>query len=520
MESYCMEFEKTNTFSQIFLDYINRDEKLKPFYHLYPNIENFARQIELKKNFKPHQRQVLAQALQNQYSHLKEIPQDQIDLLAQENTFTVTTGHQLSLFTGPLYFVFKIITTINLANELKKNYPDYNFVPVYWMATEDHDFEEINHFHLFGKKFEWQSEQKGAVGRFKTEGIEQIFAQISEQLPLFEAAYLENANLANATRQLVNELFGKYGLVCIDGDDRLLKSQFEMITFEEIYKKNSFRLVNETNAKLSELKYPIQVNPREINFFYLEDGLRERIVVNEEEDVFEVLNSDLKFDTKLLLEHILGNYPERFSPNVILRPLYQETILPNLAYIGGPGELAYWLQLKSIFDFYETPFPFLFPRNFGMLLNQANLKKMEKLNLSKEAIFQSEQVLKENFVQQNSQNEINLDTELTAIEQIFKTISQKAMLADKSLEGFVGAEAQKTFKSIETIQKRLKKAEESKLETELKQIAGLKEKLFPNHTLQERHDNILNFLINQPDLIDKLMQQFEPFDFRMNVLEV
>src|SRR5690606_31940934 len=153
-----------------------------------------------------------------------------IELLKSEKTFTVTTGHQLCLFTGPSYFIYKIISTINLAEELKKEFPVYDFVPVYWAASEDHDFEEINHFHLFGKKLEWKSEQSGAVGNFKTKKLETLLPALEEALgksknsdyliSLFKNAYLQHQNLADATRFIVNELFGEYGLVTIDGNDK------------------------------------------------------------------------------------------------------------------------------------------------------------------------------------------------------------------------------------------------------------------------------------------------------------
>jgi bacillithiol synthase len=520
-----IDFEQTNAFSPLFLDYILGNEKLKPFYGLFPSAQNFQRQIDHKKSSpigtNAHSRQVLQQVLVKQYQNIAHKPSQQIELLTNPNTFTVTTGHQLSLFTGPLYFIFKIITTINLARELKNLYPQYNFVPIYWQASEDHDFAEINHFHLFGKTFTWQSEQTGAVGRFKTEGLAQIFEELNDKLPLFEQAYLQNDNLAEATRYLVNELFGKYGLVCLDGDDRDLKALFAEVISAEFFPqsaKTSFELVKETSQSLEDQGYKAQVNPREINFFYLENGLRERFVLAEDKEIFEVLNTEKQFHFEEI-KQLIAQEPEKFSPNVILRPLYQEYILPNLAYIGGPGELAYWLQLKRVFDKYEVPFPILMPRNFGMLLNKANSKKINKLGISIQDLFLNEQALKEKFVQTNTQNQLDLTAETAQISANFNQVIEKAILIDKTLEGFVGAELQKTLKSLENIEKRLKKAEEQKLETEIKQLLGLKEKLFPQGELQERYDNILNFYLNQPDLIDMFLEKYNSFEFKMYIFQ-
>src|SRR5699024_1121789 len=142
---------------------------------------------------------------------IKAPVQENIESLKQANTFTVTTGHQLNIFTGPLYFIYKIITVINTSKVLAKEYPDCRFVPVYWMASEDHDFEEINHFNLFGKTYRWETSQKGPVGRFSTESIQAVLDDLPEKVPLFENAYQEGKTLAAATRHYVHELFGAEG---------------------------------------------------------------------------------------------------------------------------------------------------------------------------------------------------------------------------------------------------------------------------------------------------------------------
>jgi uncharacterized protein YllA (UPF0747 family) len=156
-------FADTHAFSPFFLDYIDQKEKLKPFYNRYPTIKNFSQQIADKKAFLPETRNVLASALTRQYAEINvsDVVKSNIELLRQDNTFTVTTGHQLNIFTGPLYFIFKIVTVINTCRQLKKEYPEYNFIPVYWMASEDHDYDEIKYFRLYGKKYVWQTSQKG-----------------------------------------------------------------------------------------------------------------------------------------------------------------------------------------------------------------------------------------------------------------------------------------------------------------------------------------------------------------------
>ncbi|MGE4347240.1 MAG: bacillithiol biosynthesis BshC, partial [Flavobacteriaceae bacterium] len=237
-KSGCITFQSSGYFSKIMVDYLNQSESLKPFYNRFPTLENFKLQIEEKKNFSQKNRNVLADSLLNQYKNfaLSENTLQNIELLKNSNTFTITTGHQLNLFTGHLYFLYKIVSVINLSKELKSEHPNYNFVPVFWMATEDHDFEEINHFYLHGKKITWNREAGGAVGELDTQGLNEVFKVFSDEIgtsknaeylkTLFENAYLKHDNLTDATRFLVNELFSEYGLVILDGNDKSLKSLF------------------------------------------------------------------------------------------------------------------------------------------------------------------------------------------------------------------------------------------------------------------------------------------------------
>ena len=290
MKASYIEYSETRSFSEGLIRYLNNDPELIAFQSFRPEIQGFYDLIASKKN--NSNRHLLVEVLREQYLKLPNPCHSQVDtnisLLLQKNTFTVCTGHQLNLFTGPLYFIFKIVTAINLARDLKSQFPDKNFVPVYWMATEDHDFAEINHTYISGKKISWELEAAGATGRLSLNGINKAVQEylavlgVSENADelgrLISAAYQGNKNLAEASRQLVNSLFEEFGLVILDADDRRLKKEFSSIIAEDIIGQNSFRTITDTNKKLSEIGIEAQVNPREINFFYLMEGLRERIV--------------------------------------------------------------------------------------------------------------------------------------------------------------------------------------------------------------------------------------------------
>ncbi len=517
MQQHFFPFEKTSHFSTFFLDYIAQKPTLTDFYGLFPNPENFIEQVK-NKSFSSEKRQVLYQTLTRQYAETPKMPYLALEMLLQDNTFTITTGHQLCVFTGPLYFHYKIMTAIRTAQHLRKLHPTYNFVPVYWMASEDHDFEEISHVRLFGKKYEWKSESVGgAVGSMNLAGISEMIAEMPEMDSFLAEAYSQSRNLAEATRLIVNELYGNDGLVVIDGNDPELKREFLPLMFRELNEQSSEEIVKKSSVELEKQGYKAQVFPRPINLFYMKDDLRERIEKQGTE--YQIVNTNLHFSEREMLSE-LQNFPERFSPNVILRPLYQELILPNLAYIGGPGELAYWFQLKGVFDYHQIPFPILLPRNFMMLINKNQQNRIQKLGFSIEQLFLPLQSLKNEYVKQNGQIWDGLEQETQRLKEAFEQIIAKVQTVDPTLKAFVEAEKQRLENSLETINKKTSKAEEQKHETAIKQMVNLLASLFPNGNLQEREDNFLNFYLNDPQFLRKLLTNTDPFDFRLAVWEL
>ena len=528
MPSDCITYQNSGYFSKLIVDYLDQKENLKPLYNRFPTIENFKLQIaEKEQNFPVSNRTILADALQKQYANFKisDATQANVEALKSENTFTITTGHQLNLFTGPLYFLYKIISVINLCKDLKKQYPNYHFVPVYWMATEDHDFEEINYFNFKSKKIHWEKDAKGPVGRFDTKGLQEVFDVFSLDLGLgenanylrnlFEKAYTQHKNLANATRYLANELFKEDGLVIIDGDDSSLKRIFSPYVKDELEQQSSFTQVEKTIPLLKD--YNVQVNPREINLFYIQDNLRERIVF--ENGHYLINNTQLSFSKSEILTE-LENYPERFSPNVILRPLYQEVILPNLCYIGGGGELAYWLELKSNFEHQNVTFPILLLRNSAVIATEKQNQKIAKLNLNWNDLFLKQEVLKNKEIQSLSQFTIDFTPQKEHLKKQFEALYQIANQTDQSFVGAVAAQEKKQLKGLENLEKRLLKAEKRIHQEKLSQIVALQNQLFPGQSLQERKLNfseiVLEFGITT--VLNTLKARFNPLSNEFNVV--
>jgi len=510
---------ETNAFTPFFLDYIQQNQRLTKFYNQFPQIKNFKDQIKEKSiSFSQQNRDVLVQTLREQYKNytISESVKNNIASLIDKKTFTITTGHQLNIFTGPLYFLYKIVTVINTCKKLKEAYPEHNFIPVYWMASEDHDFDEIKYFRLQGKKYIWETSQKGAVGQFNPKELASVLNEIPGNLSLFKEAYLKHTTLSDAVRYYVNNLFGNEGLVIIDADSKELKQLFSEVIKDDVLNHSPKKLIQKTDQELEQLGYKPQLYCRDVNFFYLDSGLRERI--EKTGDRYTVVNSEISFSSAEI-NTLIENSPEKFSPNVILRPLYQEVILPNLAYVGGPAEVVYWLQLKEVFKHYQTPFPVLMPRNFAMVLDGPTQRKFEKIGLELPDLFLEKNYLFNLFTVKFSRNKIKLNGEKETIENYFQTIREHAEALDKTLGPLVGAEKQRAIKSLEKIEQKLLKAEKRNQSDKLKQVEAVKDALFPNGGLQERTDNFLNFYLQDQKFIEKLITHFDPFDFRFNVLQ-
>lgn len=522
-----LDFKSAGTLSPLLLDYLDKKEILKPFYASFPDKQGFSELLKTNP-YSAVDRESLSKILLKQSQSVKntsELSVKNISLLTGKNSFTVTTGHQLCLFTGPLYFIYKIFSAINLAEELKKEHPGSDFIPVYWMASEDHDFEEVSSFLVNGRSVKWNSEQKGAVGDFNTAELRTLMPALREALgisenatyliELFEKAYLKHSTLADATRFLVNELFGKHGLVTVDGNDRDFKQQFKSFFKKDIFENLPMRLVDASVKTLAEMNYQSQVNPRPINCFYIEPGLRARIEKNG--DVFHLVGTDRSL-TKQELENIIDEAPEKISPNVVLRPLYQQAILPNIAYIGGPGELAYWLEFKKMFDELSVTFPILMPRNFLTVVDKATQHRIEKLKLSVTDFFDSEQKLIKKFMI-NSDQVVGLDAEKGKAELVYSELAKKVIAIDPTLEKHVAAELTRLLKKLDGVALKANRALRKKAETELNRITSIKQILFPNGIPQERSENFSALYLSYgPELFEEMKRSIQPFLLNQKIL--
>jgi bacillithiol biosynthesis cysteine-adding enzyme BshC len=443
-------------------------------------------------------RELLQQVITEQYNGLttSAAVKENIALIPDKNTFCITTGHQLTLVGGPLFVTYKVLTTVLLARQYKKLLPDHHFVPVFWLATEDHDKEEINHFAFRGETFTWETAQTGAVGRFYCEGILPLLEKFRHEFPglqeellsLFEKAY-SLAHLADATRYLANELFGKYGVVVIDADHAGLKKIFLPVAEKEIHEKFVHQAVVQQNEMIEKAGFEPAIRPREINLFLHIRNDRKRLEV--EGDQVRLADGSHQWNKKEFIDFIRQN-PEDISPNVLLRPVYQEMILPNLAYIGGPAEIEYWLQLDRVFDALQIKIPQRVLRICATVIPATDAEKIEKTGVAIGHFLDDEDKLTRHFLEHIAGETLDFTSESAALEKIFEQLAHKARNIDVTLEPAVMAEKARQEKALENIFGRIRKAEKSRHEVEINRLKKLRNVLLPSGKLQERTFTLLD----------------------------
>jgi bacillithiol biosynthesis cysteine-adding enzyme BshC len=500
MEAITVPYEKTGYFSQIVIDYLNQHDKLKPFYEHQPTIEGIREAINARADFSNENRQVLIEELKKQYVtiELTEKESINIDLLLKTNCFTITTAHQPNIFTGPLYFLYKILHAIKLSDYLATQFPENHFVPVYYMGSEDADLDEIGQFYLGGEQLKWETNQTGPVGKMLVDSeflvlIERVHGQIAttgagNQLSsLFKQAYQLGRNIQECTLHLVHQLFGAYGLVVVIPDNGRLKKLFEPVIIREVKEQFSHKAVVETIKALQTTGYSVQAAGRKINLFYIFNNQRLRI--DFEQDKYFTVYFNKEWNEAKLIEEI-QSFPERFSCNVILRGAFQETILPNIAFIGGGGELAYWLELKNVFAAANIPFPVLVLRNSFLFITKKDKQLINKLKLNTTDFFKDSVELLNNYIKEHSKQQLSLKAEKAELELLYTKVLHAANAIDPSFNMHVLALTKKSIQKLEALEKKMLRREKRKYAEVQQQIEKLKTSLFPKRSLQERIDNI------------------------------
>ena len=519
-------YRATGLFSNLVNDYMEAKGTAQSFVEYNATIEGYKKAIEKRASF-PTNRKVLVEVLQNQYAQLEKdindsssqnnselnnkesfkLVNDNVSLLLKENTFTVTTAHQPNIFTGPLYFIYKIIHAIQLAAELKKQFPTNNFVPVYYMGSEDADLQEVGAYTLAGEAYLWNTKQKGAIGRMKVddeliqllqnlEGYWSVKPLGKEALEILKQAYQKGKTISEATLALVHAYFGKYGLVVVQPDDAKLKSLFIGVMEKELRTGFSQKAIGPTKEKLAST-YHVQSDGRDLNLFYLKENTRNRI--EKKEGAYIVVDTDIRFTEEEIVIELHAN-PERFSPNVILRGVYQETILPGVAFIGGGGELAYWMELK-------VHYPILQLRNSFMFMNEKQTANWNTLGFTLEHLFKPVLELELDYIKSQTKENLALTNHIASLNELYESIQQDVIKIDTSLGDHAKNLSVQAQKKLALLEKKMIRAEKRKQQISIDRIQAIKGSLFPKNSLQERVENFAEWVGDYGwDWVEAIMQ--------------
>ena len=495
-------YEHTGYFNAIVTDYVNAAPALRPFYKHPVTPDGIKAAIHAREEFATD-RKLLVTVLNDQYAQASlqgnALVDANINKLLQPTTFSICTAHQPNIFTGYLYFIYKVLHVVKIAEQLKAAHPTYDFVPVYYMGSEDADLEELSKVFLHGEKLVWDTKQTGSVGRMKPKGVEVLIERIAgelsvqphgqELIQLLKSSYIGAPDIQTATFRLVHQLFAAFGVVVLIADEPRLNRSMLRVFADDLFLQKPSDLVKKTTTAL-EKNYKVQANPRNINLFYLKDQLRNRI--EKMGDEWVVVDTDLRFDEAALRQE-LETHPDRFSPNVILRGLYQETILPNIIFVGGGGELAYWLELGDLFKAYGVPYPVQVLRNSFLLLEPRALALQHKIGIDTDDIFKKEDQLLNELVQRDSAVQVHLSNEIRDAAAFYQHVQGIAAKVDASLLPHVASLQKRMLHQLGELEKKLLRAEKRKFSDQSRQLASFKAISFPKGNLQERSENFMPY---------------------------
>ena len=500
------------------LDYLSGHSSLQPFYTYGLGEIDFA-QIRDNKRFPAHHREVLVQVLEEQYGRLPEIAavKQSLKALALPETHSLTTGHQLNIMGGPLYTPYKVLTVAKLARQLTEQDPAHPVVPVFWIHTEDHDFAEINHYYAdFGTKKTYPAPFATATGHHVLE------ASVEELIPphfseILREAYSQGNTLAEATLRFAHDLYGPYGVLILDADHPSLKALFASVLERELFGSFSEAAVNSQSEALEKAGYPAQVHSREINLFWLDEQGRDRMLKVPEGFAIDGREGTLSEE---FVKKTVAEQPERFSPNVILRPLYQETILPNLAYCGGWGELAYWMQLKGVFDEVDTAFPLLLPRFSATLFPEKELAEWLALDFEPADIRKELHALYRGFMPQVwDNNEFDHITEEVHA-AIDRMVDYLGSMSDTLPRSAVALQV-KNARFFKNMEKKIHRLVREQQPEPFEKIRRLKQAVNPDGYVQERILGLASFPDHGPqDLVASIYEKLDPLSFEHTFIQI
>ncbi len=529
----------------IFLDFLHEYENVSKFYG--KNFRDVEKYPSLFKSLSEKERThnaLLPEIIKNQYQgqSISKLTQNNIKSLSSSNTIVIATGQQLGIFGGPLYTFYKIITAIKLCDHLKDNYEGYNFIPVFWMEGDDHDYDEVRSFSMLNnenqlinlKYDDGQLEEinRGSIGNLVfNQNIENVFNELDAALrqtefkaPLLEflkSIYKPEKTFLETFRKVLIHFFDEYGLVLFSPIDpavkRILKPVFEKEITEFLY-HTSFLV--ERSAELEEI-YHAQVKVKPINLFYTDE--KERLSIDPTETGEYRLKGKRKKFTREELLLQLEEAPEKFSPNVLLRPICQDYLFPTAFYIGGPGEISYFAQVSPLYKLFGIDEPFIYPRSSATIVEKGVKAILDKNNISYIEIFSEENELIQKIVAASSEFNVEdlFGNTLRDILSSLSSIDEKLGRIDKTLPDLSSKTRQRIEESLNLLKNKAIDAEKRKYDSTIRQVSKVRNVLYPNNNLQERELNWIYFANKYGmDIVKWLYKELTINKFEHQILEL
>jgi bacillithiol synthase len=531
-------------FSRLFVDYIENFDRVQPFFSADYRSESAWKQKIQSVSNRAISRNTLTQILSNQNRNFQCGVQTlaNIDLLLNDNTVAVVTGQQVGFFTGPLYTLYKTLTTIKLAEKLSAQFPDYRFVPMFWLESEDHDFDEVTHIHVvsasnevldlhYGKSPDGTSPNLGAVGEVVIDEttIAEIMTLLNQQLvqtefspkvmELFTSAYQKGMTFTRSFVHLMNVLLENSGIIFVNPHDTELKQLLKPIFLQELQKGALTCQSVIHQSESLEQQYHAQVKPRPVNLFMFQRG--GRYGIEPHPDGFALKGIRQHYTQEELLK-ILDETPELFSPNVVLRPICQDFLLPTVAYVAGPSEIAYYAQFKTVYESFGIPEPIIYPRVSITIVEDRVQKVLTKFGLSCMDFFSDVELIKRRVTEQISDFKVDelFASTSGAIAENLTSLRGGLESIDATLVPAMETTLNKIQIALNVLKEKTIAAQKRQHEVYLRQIDKTALHLFPNSNMQERQINVLYFLnkyglefvrwLNTEMVIDSFKHQILP----------
>lgn len=528
--------------SSLAFDYYYNPEKVSQFYNgNFRNLSDFQKQAG-KVRSRPFQRKQLAAILeeQNRNYGCGSETLGNIHNLTQNQTCAVVTGQQVGLFSGPLYTIYKALTAVKLTEYLNQNNLGC-FVPIFWLAADDHDLTEINHINLLNKKNQIEKIQcdsfplstKLPVSKILlTQEINKCIQQLNnlshdsefkdEIISHLSDAYESDLSYVEAFGKWMTRLFKSYGLIFIDASNQGFKELGKSVFLKEITENSPSTLCAvESSKKLKQAKYKCQIPLRKgiLNLFLTNP---DRLSIGIKKDGYVIKDTQQTYSRDDLLD-LVGKKSYLCSPNVLLRPIYQDTILPTVAYIGGPSEIAYFAQMKSTYDRFNIPMPILYPRKSLTIIENKIKNVLQKHNLNVldfwHNIDQTIQTIIKKHIPQSYDKVFS--TAAFHLKQDFQSIKKELVSMDPDLGSSADLTLERISQQFKYLEKKILKASKKQNEILIQQLYKVKNNLYPADHLQERVLNIVPYLIKYGyPFLDKLYKTIDVNDQNHQIIEL